>query len=424
MGERRTRRSAGLVLASTFAIVTFAAAAPLRGQAFGTFFRGDEVGPGQLHFDEETFMNILSFEQPIETVQPFLAADGGWQVALGSLRADLLWYEMDFKYKAPITEDLAARAFIQSGLDLDTDHTQVQVMPELAVADHLYVGVPVVLAANKGMIDGGVAATWRDAANGIDFLQLEWVRSDALFNHKSDEMRKSKVQIPADNVEFQGQGNFFGFGKTTLIVADEMPNRIDFVEEQHIDEFSRLTARGIQSIEWAAEQRVFVDVRYEIANEDSTPTGAFGAPDEFHGNRDLFSARAEYQLDRDEEKVRRWRAGAQFLTYHEDSETPFDPKKDFQERRSETMLYAGYRLPFYDSKDVDVETVVYLDRQNNVRRYANDPTQDDHDPIFQGKISFYFRWHAAERAEFVLSPSFELDSIGWGGGCIMLRYRL
>jgi hypothetical protein len=422
--ERRRDGRVRAVVACTVPILAAVLGDSLRAQTFGSFFRGDEVGPSQLHFDEETFMNILSFEQPLESVQPFLAADSGWQAALGSLRSDLLWYEMDLKYHAPITEDLDARAFVHSGLDLDTDFTQVQVMPELAVADHLYLGIPVVLQANKGMMDGGFAATWRDPAEKIDFFQLEWVRSDALFNHKSDEMKKSEVVKPADNFELQGQADLFGFGKTTLILADETPNQIDFVENQHVDEFSRFTARALQAVEWADDQRVFLDLRYEIANEDSTPTGALGAPDEFHGDRDLFSARAEFQLDRDEEKIRRWRAGAECLFFHEDSQTPFDPKKDYQERRSEAMVYAGYRTPFYDSKQVDLETVVYLDRPNNVRRYPNDPSQDDHDPMFQGKISFYFRWHASDHAEFVLSPSFELDSIGWGGGAIMLRYRL
>ena len=77
-----------------------------------------------------------------------------------------------------------------------------------------------------------------------------------------------------------------------------------------------------------------------------------------------------------------------------------------------------------DSTKVDLETVVYLDRLWNSRRYPYSPGDDGDDPNFQGKVSFYFRWHATQRADFIFSPSFELDTIGWGGGAFMLRCQL
>jgi hypothetical protein len=118
------------------------------------------------------------------------------------------------------------------------------------------------------------------------------------------------------------------------------------------------------------------------------------------------------------------RLGSEYLYFRDDSFTPADPETISTVLRREVMAYAGYRSPLFDSKDVDLETVVYLDRLWSERRFPNDPHEDGHDKPFQGKISFYFRWHAADRAEFVLSPSFELDEVGWGGGSVMLRYRL
>ena len=49
-------------------------------------------------------------------------------------------------------------------------------MPELKLSDHWFVALPVVLSSNKGEIDGGLAATYRDPAAHVDFFQLEWVR--------------------------------------------------------------------------------------------------------------------------------------------------------------------------------------------------------------------------------------------------------
>jgi hypothetical protein len=87
------------------------------------------------------------------------------------------------------------------------------------------------------------------------------------------------------------------------------------------------------------------------------------------------------------------------------------------------MVYVGYRVPVLDSEEVDLETVVWLDFPDNVTRNRAAPTSVEHEDGFQGKISFYLRWHVANRAELVLSPSFELDRWGWGGGAVQLRYR-
>jgi len=417
---RRVSRSTVLVATA----IACAVAPRARAQEFPTLFRGDEVGPREIDLDEEAFLNLLSFEQPLESVQPFLAADSGWYTTLGSLLADTLWYQQDFKYRAPISDTLAARAAIRNAVDLDTDFTQIQVTPELLLSDRWTAGIPAVLGADKGTLDGGLAFTYRDPAAGVDFLRLQWVRSDLVFGQRTDRFPKSEVKRPADNLELQWQGVLFGLGRTTLVLADEMPSKVDFVETQRVDEFARFTARVLHAVEVDEKQRGFLDARYEIARERSTPTGPLGAPDAFDGDRDLFSTRVEYQRDLDDDHVRRWRFGAQYLYLREDADAPAQPALDHSDLRREVVAYAGYRTPLETTSKVDLETVVYVDRLRNVHRYPNDPREDGHDPVFQGKISFYFRWHISQRAEFVIDPTFELDQFGWGGGGVMLRCRM
>ena len=91
-------------------------------------------------------------------------------------------------------------------------------------------------------------------------------------NEKNDVNKKSEVDKPADNFELQGQADLFGFGKTTVILADEAPNKVDYVEEEHIDSFSPLTAQLLHAYEWRIRSGAsFVNARYEIANENCKP---------------------------------------------------------------------------------------------------------------------------------------------------------
>ena len=52
----RTRRR----VAAFLAVVPFVLAHRAAAQEFGTIFRGDEIGPRQLDFDEETYLNIFN----------------------------------------------------------------------------------------------------------------------------------------------------------------------------------------------------------------------------------------------------------------------------------------------------------------------------------------------------------------------------
>ncbi len=416
-----------LLVVATGATGCFALATTATAQDFGSFFRGDEVGRREVDLDEETFLNILSFRQPLETVQPFLAADSGWQAAAGSLFANTLWLDQDLKYKATVTDTFAVRGLAHQGVDLDTDFTQIQLLPERQFGTHWYVGIPMVLAVDKGSIDGGLATTWRDPAAGIDFAKLSWVRSGLVFEHRSDRFPASTVERAADTFELQLQADLLGFGKTTLIVADEAPSRFRFVETQELQEFSRIHARLLQSVEWNPRQRGFFEAEYEAASEQLSPLSSTAAHGAYEGDRDLFMGRAEYQHDVDDEHLRRWRFGAEYLNYREDAEAPAaqgERARDDTELRAEAIGYAGYRMPLSDSKDVDLETVVYLANVHGQHRSRIVGGDRSDYPDFQGKLSLYFRWHVTDRADFVMSPSFELDTIGWGGGALMLRCRL
>jgi len=392
-------------------------------------FRSEEVGPREMDLDEETFMNVLSFEQPLETVQPFLAADQGWQLALGSLRADTLWVEHDLKLHAPVTNHFSVRVHARQAVDFDTDYTEFLLTPEFALPGGWAIGMPVALAVDKGDIDGGLALTWRDAARQVDFLQLSWMRSDLLIEERSDELPETTVKRPADNFVGQVQADLFGFGRSTLYLSQEVPSDTVYEDRGEREKFARVHARLLQEIRFGDAQRAFLDAEWEIANEQSTPVATTGLAEAFEGDRDYWKVRGEWQRDLDpkESPKKRIRAGAAWISYREDAESPANGVNvavDDTEVRHETVGYAGWRTPLADSKRVDLETVLWVERLVGSHRARVTAKENVNYPHFQGKLSFYFRWQATENADFVLSPSFELDEFGWGGGSIMLRCRI
>lgn len=421
-----------LALAATLAAGRRSAA-----QEFPESLRGDEIGPREMDLDGETFLNLLSFAQPLESVQPFLAAGSAWQLTLGSLNSDTLWYDHQLKFATPLVDAFGVRLELRQGLDLDGDFTRVGLQPELALGDHWTLGVPLTLSGDKGAIDAGMAWTWRDPGSGCDFVQLAWMRTDSLLEERSDRFTDAEVRDAAHTFSVQAQGQLLPCGKTTLRAAVTTPSEVRYVDAGVEERLLRARASLLQSIDWSATQRSYLELEYEAQSERAIALGPEGLGAAFEGDRDLFRSRVEWQRDLApdaaasaaavNERSRRLRVGGQFLAYREDAESPArfgDLAVDESELRTEWIGYAGWRAPLFDSTRVDCETVLWLDRVVGRHRSRTDATENHREPAFQGKLSFFFRWQATPRADLVLSPSFELDTIGWGGGAVMLRCQL
>lgn len=417
-------------------------ASPIAAQEFPASLRGDEVGPREMDLDAETYLNLLSFAQPLESVQPFLAARAGWQLALGSLSADTLWYDHQLKLAVPVVDALGLGLELRQGLDLDGDFTRIGLQPELALGDHWSISAPLTLSGDKGAIDAGLAWTWRDPATGCDFVQLAWMRADALLEERSDRHPDVEVRHAAHTFSVQAQGRLLPSGTTTLRAAVTTPSEVRYVDAAVEERLVRARASLLQSIDWNATQRSYLELEYEAQSEQAIALGPEGLGAAFEGDRDLFRSRVEWQRDlpgaalpssalpsdaTGGERPRRLRVGGQFLAYREDAESPArfgDLAVDESELRTEWIGYAGWRAPLFDSTRIDCETVLWLDRVVGRHRSRTDASESRREPAFQGKLSFFFRWQATPRADLVLSPSFELDTIGWGGGAVMLRCQL
>jgi hypothetical protein len=109
------------------------------------------------------------------------------------------------------------------------------------------------------------------------------------------------------------------------------------------------------------------------------------------------------------------------MYFTEEEFLPNDPERTRDIVQREVILYGGYRYSF--TPVFSLETVLFLAYRNVRNRWPYNDVQDgrEEDP-FQGKLNFYLRWDVSDHAAFVLTPSFEVDDVDWGGGGFQLIY--
>jgi len=405
-------------LALAGAAACLALPARLRAQDFLTITRRDEVGPRELKLDEETFLNYLSFEHPLETIQPFLASDNAYRLAFGSLDAELFSLSHDGRAVADVAPRFRVRVLGRNALDFDSIFFQVQTTPEVRIGGHWWLGLPFFVDADKGNLDVGLSLLYQHPEAGLDYFQLSWVRSDPEFDHRSQAFMDSRITDPADSLELQIQGDLGRFGKTTFRFTDQLQSETEVVERGTDEKFRRLSSSLLHSLELDENDRLFLLAEQDSATEDrrllpgGDPTLLFAAA------RDYGRVRLEEQHDLDADGIRRWRTGLMALYFEEDASG--NGRYGFTLRR-EAYAYVGYRTPV-PSLAADLETTFFAGRADVHDQVPYDDKLDVNPRKFQAKLQFYLRWALSDHAELVLTPSVGVDRLHWGGGGAMLRF--
>lgn len=399
--------------------------ASLRAQEHFTVTRGDEVGPRRRELPEDAFLLQLSYDHPLESVGRYLRTDGAFRNTFGSVSADQFLIEQDLKAKAELDENFTARFFVHHTIDLDSDWLQLQLLPEYHASENLSIGVPAILDSDKGKIDVGLAATYREPDAYLDYLRLSVIRTDLLFDGRSNEFEHSETRRAGFSVELQAQVPLGAAGTVSLKAVEQTPYEVDFVERGARESFERLLTEALYRLDLTACTRLFLVFDTEHADEASVPLGGNATALDFDSKRDLYRGRVEVQHDLvGADSAERVRGGVQFVYYVEEAEQaqPFD-RIDFPYtlRRREPTAFAGYRCPLGYEGALDVETMAYAGYYFNDNSYPFNPPRDDRDPRFQGKLSVLPRWVFSADAEVALHLSVELDRLHWAGGGLMAR---
>ncbi|MEN8149420.1 MAG: hypothetical protein ABFS86_06330 [Planctomycetota bacterium] len=391
-----------------------------------TTYRFGQVGPRTFTPDEEGFMNILSYRFPIESEIPWSKSDGGYRLALGSLDMTKLWYDHELRFRGELSSEFSIAVHAVGSADLDSDYVFIQPVLEWHVAEGFEVLFPTSVEFDKGYFNFGLGARWRAPEHGIDYLQLSWIRAGALFGSHKIDPDESSVNDPADCFEFQGMTKIGDLGTSKLNVTWLTFSSFTYDEGAETEEYSGWKAWWIHQVDLSERTPLFFEFTLDRADEALETDEPTVNESEYVGEYEYYQARIElhfnYGREGDAETKERIRTGLEFTYYYSDDELPNDPEETSTLLRSEVTVFGGYRYPF--SETFSLDTIVYVMGRNATQRYPNDYEEDgrnEHD--FQAKVNFYLRWEINESSFVAITPSFELDSLGWGGGGFQLVYN-
>jgi len=385
------------------------------------FYRPDRVGPRPHRIDEEGFLNVLSYKFPLESEFAWTRADRGYRIALGSLDISKLWHDQDFKLRGRMSDDVAIMVFGETGVDFDSDYVFIQPSLEWRVANHFEILFPTSVEFDKGFWNFGLGGRYRNPEAGIDYLQVSWLRAMALFGSHKIDSETTKVNDPADAFEFQGMGRIGPLGTSRLKVTWYAPSSFTYEEDELTEEFKGWYLHWIHQADLSEMTPLFLEFTVDSAKEQLLTEEPDVRDEEFAGEREYYQFRSEVHFNLQKESAERIRAGFDFTYFFTDEELPNKPKKNNKIYRREFTLFGGYRYPFTD--EFSLEGIIFAMARNARHKYPYDDHFDDREAdAFQAKLNFYLRWDFSKDAYIVLTPSFELDSFGWGGGGLQVYY--
>jgi len=390
-------------------------------QEYYGFHRTNKVGPRPHRIDEEGFLNIFSYRLPIESVLPFTRADRGYQISLGSLDQTKLWYEQELRLRGKMSEDVAIMVYGVAGVDFDSDYVFIQPSVEVRVAGGFEILVPTSVEFDKGFWNFGLGGRYRAPEHGIEYLQISWLRAMALFGSHKINPDESKVNDPADAFEFQGMGRIGSLGTSRLKATWYAPSSFTYGDLGQTEEWEGAYVHWIHRADLSESTPLFLEFTLDTAKEELRTDEPDLRKDEYKGERDYYQFRVETHLNLKEDSAERVRLGLNFDYFFTDEELPNRPKYTNRIYRRELTLFGGYRYGFTDTFSLD--SIVFLTGRSARHNYPyNDHLDDREADAFQAKINFFLRWDFSKDAWIVLTPSFELDTFGWGGGGLQVYY--
>ena len=395
-------------------------------QEYYGFHRPDRVGQRPYRIDEEGFLNILSYKFPLEYEMDWTRADRGYRVALGSLDVSKLWHDQEFRFRGRFSESAAVMVYGVTGVDFDSDYVFIQPSFEWRVADGFEILFPTSVEFDKGFWNFGLGGRYRNPDAGIEYIQLSWLRAMALFGSHKIDSETTKVNDPADAIELQAMGQLGEAGTSRLRVTWYAPSSFTFEEQGTTEEFEGWYVHWIHQADLSESTPLFLEFTLDNAIEELLVEDPADKK-RFAGERDYYQFRTEVHFNlglgdpEGENTAERIRTGFDITYFMTDESLPNRPKLDNRVYRREFTLFGGYRYPF--TQEFSLEGIIYAMARNARHNYPNDERLDDReaDP-FQAKLNLYLKWDFSRDAYIVLTPSFELDSFGWGGGGLQVYY--
>ena len=369
-------------------------------------FRNDEIEPRDFDFNEEYFLNILSYRITPSWKSLWNEYDKGFLSTIGSLRSDEFYMQQEVKLHFEGTE----RLWFHYDLLQDEDYDTRYLRHRAAIAYH---------AGEKwtvyGIGEGTPTKEDNDIGAGAIFRPMpgdEWEVQITAVDFAEDKGKNNRhYGVDAYGLLFKNEtalsDDVFIGGAVQLQLPMTMNDPGDSLEfhfrkklyDAHLTWF--LSDEQNLTFYTGAEETKKDAIYFPAVDPDQRlGRNSWQAGVEYLGPWDLFHADGM--------------AGVKYFHFRERSLFPEFVGPDEKHQRDEVTIYGG--LAWTVSERVVFRPAVYLAYVSQNELFPEDPRRSERFNGFAGKASGTLEIKIKETIRLAINPNFDLDDLDWGGG--------
>jgi hypothetical protein len=374
-------------------------------------FRGDEIEPRDFSFNDEYFLNLLSYRPWPDWQSIWAGSERGYLLTVGSVRSDEFYLYQAAKLHLDVAEGVRFHYDLLEHEDLDSRYLRHR--PTLAFPFHeqwtVYAfgeGGPV-----KEDNDVGVGAIfhpgphhrWELQLTGVDFNEAKGKEGRRFSQDAYAALLKNEIPISE---------------KVRVGSAVELQLPLTLVDpgENLTFRFKKRLYEGYLRWRTGDRSELFFDLSAEDTGKDTRYSSL--TPTDQRLSRNAFRANMEYRFYMETPLAADCRLGFDYFHFRERNLFPEDPLTRNKLERNEYTLYGGLSIEL--SERFLFRPALYVDYVSHNRLFPEDEIRNDRFNGIQSKLSTALEIRFKETIRLAINPNLDLDQMNWGGGNVQL----
>jgi hypothetical protein len=370
-------------------------------------FRGDEIEPRDFTFNDEYFLNLLSYRPWPDMLSAWSASEVGYLLTVGSVRSDEFYLHQEAKIHHPVMEGFRFHYDLLQHEDFDSRYLRQR--PALVFPVHpswtLYaLGEGQALKEDNDLGVGafyhpGPGHRWEVQFTAVDFSEDK--------GKEGRHFRRDAYGVLLKNEIPLGEDLSVGSG-----IELQLPLTLVDPGEDLRFRFHKRLYDGFLRWRTGEQSELVLEVSAEAAGKESEYTAP--APADQRLDRNAFRSGMEYRFNLEEPFPARCRTGFDYFHFRERSRFPGSAISDEKLERNEFTLYGA--LSYALGGRCYFRPALYIDYVSHNRLFPMDNFRNDRFNGIQSKLSTALEIRFKETVRLVINPNLDLDQMNWGGG--------
>ncbi len=378
-------------------------------------FRGDEIEPRDYDFNEEYFLNLMSYRLAPDWEDLWNESDKSYLLTVGSVRSDEFYIRQELKLHLDVTDGLRFHYDLLQDEDFDTRflrHRAGLVYAFNETWSGYAFGEGTSLKEDN---DVGAGVVFRAGVHDWCELQLTAVDFNEAKGKENRRFRRDAYGALLRNEISLSEKIYIGAG-----VELQMPMKLIDPGEDVEFRFRKGIYEGWLGWRIGDESRL----RFFLSAGDTGKESDYitPPPSDQRLHRNTFRAGAECQwrsrlplaVGVGREDLAGWRAGCEFFHFRERSLFPDSALLGEIHERDEFTMYGGVSFEMWEK--VFLKPALYVDYVSQIERYPKQPVKNDRSSGIQAKLSGMAEIRFSRKVRLVINPNIDLDQMNWGGG--------